>query len=142
MSGDKVARIMIRLMASTEIRVLVVDDNADFRLLVRRILEFDHAPFACSEASDGWGALQHLRESEADIVLIDYTMPGMDGVELARLITREHPAVDVVLFSAFSYSSDIGLPEKFRAYVPKADLVRLPEIFKQIAGRRTASISA
>lgn len=128
-------------MAETEIRVLVVDDNADFRLLVRRILELDHAAFSCSEAADGYRALQHLREFEADIVLIDYTMPGMDGVELARLINREHPNVDVVLFSAFSYSSDIGLPERFRAYVPKADAVRLPEIFKQIASRRTVRVS-
>ena len=69
-------------------RVLVVDDNADVRLLVRRIL--GRAGLEVEEAGDGRAALERLAEDPCpQLVVLDVQMPDMDGWEVLRCIRAE-----------------------------------------------------
>lgn len=69
-------------------RVLVAEDNPFNRLLMRRLLELREAEV--SEARDGSEAIAETRRSSFDLILLDVHMPGMDGVETARIIRSAH----------------------------------------------------
>jgi two-component system, chemotaxis family, chemotaxis protein CheY len=61
---------------------LIVDDSRVIRTVARRILEELH--FVAGEAEDGMSALRACREKMPDLILLDWCMPGMTGVELVR----------------------------------------------------------
>jgi DNA-binding response OmpR family regulator len=77
--------------------VLVVDDDADVRTLVRELLT--RAGYAVSEAPDGRAALRVLYEERPDLVVLDVSMPGLDGWATLERI-RELSDVPVVMLSA------------------------------------------
>jgi CheY-like chemotaxis protein len=81
-------------------RVLIVDDDASMRMLVRLTLETDPSLEVVGEASDGNEALARTEELSPDLVVMDLTMPIMDGVEATRRIKQTHPATNVVAFSS------------------------------------------
>jgi CheY-like chemotaxis protein len=70
-------------------RILVVDDNVDAAETLAALLELQGHRVAV--AHDGEGALQRVRESVPDTVLLDLGMPGMDGYEVARAL-RDNPS--------------------------------------------------
>jgi DNA-binding NtrC family response regulator len=78
-------------------RVLVVDDKANMRLLLRDILSARHE---VRLAGDGAAALALLDGEEADVVLTDVRMPGVDGFELAQIVKSRWPTTEVVLMTA------------------------------------------
>ncbi|MEW5906750.1 MAG: response regulator [Elusimicrobiota bacterium] len=80
-------------------KILIVDDNADIRSLMRAILE-SKGHTVVGEAEDGPGALKLFRESAPDIVLLDIIMPGMSGVEVLEAIRRIDPSARVVMVTA------------------------------------------
>ncbi len=67
--------------------VLIVDDNANNRLLLKEMLALQKID--AYEAGDGLKAIQMLREKKFDLVLMDYNMPGIDGIETIRQIREE-----------------------------------------------------
>jgi DNA-binding response OmpR family regulator len=77
--------------------VLVVDDDADVRTLVRELLS--RAGYTVSEAPDGRAALRVLYEERPDLVVLDVSMPGLDGWGTLERI-RELSDVPVVMLSA------------------------------------------
>ncbi|MBP9127652.1 MAG: sigma-54-dependent Fis family transcriptional regulator [Elusimicrobia bacterium] len=77
--------------------ILVVDDDRSVAYALDRALtEKGHAVHLAFSAEEG---LNTLRDSPADIVLLDLYMPGMDGTEMLRQIKKSHPATDVVTMS-------------------------------------------
>src|SRR5918998_4774207 len=78
-------------------RILVVDDDADIRGLVRELL--DRRGFAVSEARDGQEALRRFFEERPDLVVLDVSMPGLDGWATLERI-RELSDVPVVMLTA------------------------------------------
>src|SRR5215470_7108650 len=80
-------------------RAVVVDDRPNFRLLLRRLVEATSFEFA-AEADSGERAVAVARVLHPDLVLMDVEMPGLGGIEAARLIKRDLPATVVVLVSA------------------------------------------
>ena len=87
--------------AQRPVRVLVVDDHADVRFLVRAILE-DAAPevvFA-GEASGAEEALSALGSLEPDVVVLDARMPRVDGFEAAEMLLARRPDLPILLCSA------------------------------------------
>lgn len=103
-------------------RVLVVDDNPDVRLLMRRVLESKKAFQVVGEAADGLEALEKVKELDPQLVIMDVRMPNMDGIEATRRIKDEWPNVAVVGFSAFSEHGEEMMAAGANAYVLK-DLV-------------------
>lgn len=82
------------------IRVLIVDDHPIVRAGLRRIAEEDPAIVVTGEASNGQDALDALRQTVADVVLLDVTMPGAPFTETLRRLREEHPTVRVLVLSA------------------------------------------
>ena len=83
----------------SEQRILVVDDDADIRFLVRDLLE--RRGFAVTEAGEGREALQTFYGTRPDLVILDVGMPGMDGWTTLERI-RELSEVPVVMLTARS----------------------------------------
>jgi DNA-binding NarL/FixJ family response regulator len=82
------------------IRILIVDDHPIVRAGLRRIAEDDRAITVTGEASNGQEALDALRETPADVVLLDVTMPGAPFTETLRRLREEHSTVRVLVLSA------------------------------------------
>ena len=87
-------------MKKSEItRVLLADDHTLVRAGVRRILEA-HAGFrVVGEVADGQAALAELARRPADILILDLSMPGMDGFETLRRVREVAPAIKVLVLS-------------------------------------------
>lgn len=82
-------------------RVLLVDDDPDYRMMLRMQLEIQHRIDVVGEASDGQEALSFLGEHEApDAMILDLMMPGMNGHETIEHLARDHPGLPVVAYSA------------------------------------------
>jgi len=82
---------------STE--VLVVDDHESVRRGLRSLLSSSPEWTVCGEASDGIDAIAKARALRPDVVLMDVSMPRMDGVEAARVIRRELPQSKIIIIS-------------------------------------------
>lgn len=65
-------------------RILVLDDDSDIRDLLRALLE--RAGFSVEEAADGKAGLRAFYATSPDLVLLDVSMPGLDGFEVAELV--------------------------------------------------------
>jgi DNA-binding NarL/FixJ family response regulator len=81
-------------------RVLLVDDHAFMRLGVEAALGKDPSLEVVGEALDGLEALEWCRKLRPDLVLMDVTMPRMDGIEATRLIKAEFPETSVLVLTA------------------------------------------
>ena len=80
-------------------RVLIADDHRLFRGSLRSLLEARGVEVV-GEAGDGRQALELARRLEPDVVLMDLSMPAMDGLTATRLLRSELPAVKVVVITA------------------------------------------
>lgn len=119
-------------MART-VRVLVVDDEADLRLLMRTMLDLDPRIEIVGEAADGGEALERYAELAPDVVLLDLRMPVLNGIEVAERILGEHPEQAIILFTAFldpdlmAEATALGV----RSVIGKGDIdALLPEILR------------
>jgi CheY-like chemotaxis protein len=83
------------------VRVLLVDDERDVRVLLRlcisdRCEQVEHI----EEAGNGLEAVQKAGAFQPDVVIMDLKMPVMDGIEATRQIKQQAPQTDVVVYSA------------------------------------------
>ena len=87
--------------AQRPVRVLVVDDHADVRFLVRVILE-DAAPDVvyAGEAASADEAVAALESADPDVVVLDARMPAVDGFETAGMLLERRPGLPILLCSA------------------------------------------
>jgi len=81
------------------IRVLVVDDNEVFRRPLQRALEA--AGFEVVAVPSAEVALEVLDASTVDVLLTDHRLPGMDGVQLITRIKATHPALAIIVMTAY-----------------------------------------
>lgn len=79
------------------VRILVVDDNPSVRRYLRAILEQQHAWHVCGEARTGAEALQKVIESTPDLVLLDYQMPDLNGIVVAKQICELCPKTSILM---------------------------------------------
>ncbi len=81
-------------------KILIVDDEEILRLAMKSKLEL--ADFVVDIASDGEEALNKLKQTEFDVVLLDIKMPGMGGIEALKLFTELFPKTDVIMLTGFA----------------------------------------
>jgi DNA-binding NtrC family response regulator len=89
--------------------VLLVEDDPDTQWRLARLLTVHGARVVGT--SSGEAALAVIEQWPADLVLVDQTLPGMDGLEVARTIRARHPGMKVVLMSS-EESADLRLAAK------------------------------
>jgi pilus assembly protein CpaE len=89
------------------IRVLVVDDLAETRENLMKLLSFEEDIEVVGAAPDGKLAVETTRALKPDIVLMDITMPTMDGIQAAEAIRAECPATQVVMMSVHDESESL-----------------------------------
>jgi two-component system chemotaxis response regulator CheY len=94
-------------------KIMVVDDSRIAQLQLQEILtDTDYQVVACCES--GEDALEMYDKVNPDLVTMDIVMPGMDGLEAARLLLKDHPQARVLMISSLAYddtineASDIG----------------------------------
>ncbi len=115
-------------------RILCVDDE-ETGLLVRKMM-LESEGFQVSVASDGISGLELFGNSVFDVVVLDHSMPGMNGGEVARYMRDKNPAIPIILLSAY-----VTLPEEHvalvDAYLTKGDSTEnlLAMIRKLLPGR-------
>ncbi|MHB8753469.1 MAG: response regulator [Candidatus Acidiferrales bacterium] len=80
--------------------ILIADDNELVRKLLRIMLERDEE-WKVTEAIDGPEAIAKAREDKPDVVILDFAMPTMDGLDAAREIARVLPSAPILLFTLY-----------------------------------------
>jgi two-component system, NarL family, response regulator NreC len=87
-------------------RVLIADDSSTVRDILKMFLEQRAELDICGEAADGLEAVEKAIALRPDLVLLDYSMPKMNGAEVASVLKRLIPEIHIILFTM--YSEDIG----------------------------------
>ncbi len=80
-------------------RVLIVDDHKTFLLLLTHALKKLGVGCQVVSASDGFTALAQLKQQSFDLMVTDYNMPGMNGLELAEAARQMVPNIQIILMS-------------------------------------------
>ena len=80
-------------------RILIVDDEKDIRDTMRAFFELQG--FEVFEAADGVEAIERVREEPFDVVLTDLMMPGLNGLEVLKLVRSTSPATAVLIITAY-----------------------------------------
>ncbi len=86
-------------------RILIVDDHLAVRRMLRKV--FECHGFICSEASNGIEAIDKAQSDLPDLIVLDFSMPVMSGLEAARQLKRTVPTTPIVLFTMHS-STQVG----------------------------------
>ena len=118
----------------TAMKVFLVDDEPDVRLMMRNLLGAEG--WDTEEAASGEEALRLLDSfSSFDAVVLDYRMPGLTGIELARNLREEGLAPPIVICSAYlnpeieEEARKLGVPT-----IGKTDLDRLVDVIRELTG--------
>jgi two-component system chemotaxis response regulator CheY len=122
------------------VRYLVVDDSVFARKNLIRMVESFGGQVA-GEAGDGNAAITEYNKLQPDIVLMDITMPQMEGIEAAEQIVRQHPEARIVMVSSVGYQENIvaALQRGARHFVQKPVKAEvLYEVIKYVLGDEAA----
>jgi DNA-binding NarL/FixJ family response regulator len=89
------------------VRILIADDDAAIRRLLRRLIETHTGWMVCADARDGHEAVDKTEELKPDVVVLDLAMPDMNGLQAAREISRNHPGLPMLLFTVQQVSNEL-----------------------------------
>ena len=98
-----------------KIKMLVIDSEEIILKSIRRALRSDSSfEFIISTSNSSLDGLKLIREDTFDLVLIDLTLPGMNGIEIFRRIKNIYPEIPVIIMSGFSFTGihfNLGMDE-------------------------------
>ena len=125
----------------SQAKILLVDDDARVRRIISSMLARHSGWEICGEAADGQQSVDLALATHPDVVLMDVSMPGMNGLDATRILRREIPRIDVILVSQNDpkiisrQAAEVGA----RAYCSKSDLSRnlVPIIERALEDRRS-----
>lgn len=86
-------------MSGARIRIVVADDHALVREGIRRVLDEEPGFEVVAEAADGETALARIAELVPDVAVLDISMPGLSGLDVARRVREDHPDVRALILS-------------------------------------------
>jgi DNA-binding NarL/FixJ family response regulator len=111
-------------VATDPVRVLIADDHELVRRGLRSLLGSRPGWEICGEARDGVEAIEMTKKLRPDLILLDITMPRLNGLEAARVIRREVPRTQILILSQHDKDdmSASAFAAGARAYVSKSDV--------------------
>jgi DNA-binding NarL/FixJ family response regulator len=124
---------------SMAVRILLVDDHPVVRQGLRTLLEGRSEWEVAGEASDGLEAVEKVNSLQPDVVVLDITMPRMNGIEACRVIKERKPGVEVLFVTQHDSPQMMreALAAGARGYVVKSNLARdLLEAIEQVSQHR------
>lgn len=128
------------------LRILVADDSDAIRGILRRLIASDASECRiCGEAVDGRDVIRKAAELRPDAVLLDLSIPVVSGLEAAKILQRECPAVDVIFMSAQEPSvlSRLAANAHVSASISKTLLANeLMPLLRDISARKRAGRQA
>jgi DNA-binding NarL/FixJ family response regulator len=86
--------------------ILIADDSANVRYVIREFLKDVPNLEICGEAVNGLDAIEKAKKLKPNLILLDLSMPEMNGIEVASILKKTMPDVLIVLFTM--YSNNIG----------------------------------
>ena len=119
-------------------RILIVDDEEPICELLKRKFEALNSDYQVVITPDGLAALAQFQQPPFELVVTDYEMPGMNGLELARVIRRLSPATRIVLMTSYSLSQLNGSVEleDLDGYVQKPfSVLRMFDVIEALVDR-------
>ncbi len=135
---------LVRSKDSRPIRYLIVDDSVFARKNLARMIESFGGQVA-GEAGDGCTAIVEYTRTQPDIVLMDITMPQMEGIEASERIVRQNPEARIVMVSSVGYQENIiaALQKGARHFVQKPVKPEvLYEVVKYVLGDAAVATAA
>jgi two-component system, chemotaxis family, chemotaxis protein CheY len=135
---------LLRSNDRTPVRYLVVDDSVFARKNITKMIE-SFGGQVVGEAGDGCTAITEYDRTQPDLVLMDITMPQMEGIEAAEKIVQQNPDARVVMVSSVGYQENIvaALQRGARHFVQKPVKPEvLYEVIKYVLGEDGALVSA
>jgi two-component system chemotaxis response regulator CheY len=135
---------LIKTKDRQPIRYLVVDDSVFARKNVAKMIE-SFGGQVVGEAGDGCTAITEYERTQPDIVLMDITMPQMEGIEATERIIRQYPGARVVMVSSVGYQENIvsALQKGAKHFVQKpVKAADLYEVVKYVMGDAVAAQSS
>jgi DNA-binding NarL/FixJ family response regulator len=117
-------------------RFLIVDDSELVRRSLRTVLQANPEWEICGEAADGVSAVEMFKELRPNIVILDFQMPGINGIETARRMAEIAPAVPVVLFTQHAsadlekHAREVGI----RSVVSKTNAFPMVGMIQELLG--------
>ena len=108
------------------IRILLVDDHPVVRQGLRTLLEAHSDWEVIGEASDGAEAIEKAKDLNPDVMVLDVTMPRMNGLEACRLLRRQHPRLEILFVTQHDSPQMMreALEAGGRGYVVKSNAAR------------------
>jgi DNA-binding NarL/FixJ family response regulator len=109
-----------------DLRILIADDHEIVRRGLKKVLSSRHGWVVCAEAATGRDAIAMAAEHRPDIVVMDISMPGLNGLEATRKIRKMLPKAGILIFS-LHYSDQLVrevVDAGARAYLLKSDATR------------------
>jgi DNA-binding NarL/FixJ family response regulator len=123
-------------------QILLVDDNQVILQLLRRLIESHAGWQICGEASDGQEALAKAVDLKPDLVVLDFAMPGLNGLQVAAQISRACPTLPIILHTIHDFPQMIAEAKKvgIREVVSKTDAsARLLEVMETLLQEKPAT---
>lgn len=122
-------------------KILIADDSSALRHLVRVLFESDTTFEVCGEAENGREAVERATESRPDLIIMDLSMPVMNGLDATRAIRRTMPNVLILLFSGYSdvFEDQEARAVGISAVVSKSDPLMFVRVAHELLSQNAAS---
>jgi DNA-binding NarL/FixJ family response regulator len=88
---------LFEVSAMSNVRILIVDDKPLVRKGIRMFLELEEGLTVCGEAADGLEGIKKAFDLKPDVVLLDLSMPNLDGLDATQLIRQGSPNAEVLI---------------------------------------------
>lgn len=117
-------------------RILVIDDDVEVSWAVAQMLDqLGYLSVTCNHAHE---ALGHIQSQKFDLMLIDYRMPDMTGLDLILILRQDGCEIPIIMMTGYSATEDRMLSEKFRV----GAILKKPITIPQLAGAVEESLKA
>jgi DNA-binding response OmpR family regulator len=99
------------------VKILIVDDDENYLLLTS--LELRDEGWQAITATDGQEAMEFFESEKPDVVIVDFNMPGIDGIALLKEMKESRPEIPVAIFTGYDQRA-LTLPDEADAFLTKS----------------------